>query len=144
MTRKIRALEGTALSSLEKFTLLLLQRCSENKLPGNKAGFGDVIHAGKKNMVYVHVVLLHSHTHTVICGCASPSLSILLQQLTHSCSRCRKSMFTALLNAFLQFIELLCASGPEVQNRVRSAKPHLFHTVITKAAQVFNINQLAF
>lgn len=40
-------------------------------------------------------------------------------------------------------IELLCAAGPEVQNRVCSAKLHLFHTAITEAVQVFNTNQLA-
>jgi len=44
----MRTLEGMALSSFEEFTLLLLEPSSENKLPGNKGGFGGVIHAGEK------------------------------------------------------------------------------------------------
>lgn len=98
MTHEIRALEGMALSSLEKFTLLLLQQCSKNKLPGNKVDFGD---AGKK-------ILFMSMWHCSAAICILLSVDVHLLPSLYRYNNlliAGKSMFPALLNASLQFIE---------------------------------------
>lgn len=71
------------------------------------------------------------HLHPFLCYCKNSVVAS--RDVGNACSQLSR----------MPFCSLLCAAGPEVQNRVCGAKLHLFSAAITEAVQVFNTNQLA-
>lgn len=144
MTCKMSSLGGTALSSLEEFALLLFQCCSENKLPGNEAAFGAVSCAREDlwhdctafpcSLLPAGVCLVWMCVPVPFCATA----------VTQSCLRHGKPMPAVLLKAFLKFMGLLWAPGPDVFGRVYSAERHPAHAVVPAAGQVLGATKSAF